>query len=184
MIDIPYINAQGLESRATKKFKRVMAYLQEHKLDGGRKGGNMRLFVFNPKKGNTDEPAQIDAFPLGVMPLRDRWRYEMNSAEKAARLANCWRMGNRYCSSWCTRNPDMPLPSIKQWGGAIVVTLPPGIVGPKKRFAILSFSGLPEDADEVLCLLVAQAMGWEVETKTVLLSGNKLARAFFDLVLS
>ncbi len=72
---------------------------------------------------------------------REAWLF--NSQEKGKRLFE----NPNDLSSWESRDPDHP--TQKKWGGAI-----------RTPDYILSFSGLPELADEALCAIVALKMLW------------------------
>ncbi|HMP67349.1 MAG TPA: hypothetical protein PKA60_01195 [Candidatus Paceibacterota bacterium] len=79
---------------------------------------------------------------IGICPP-DKWeKYFRFSQEKAARL----QLKRHDISSWQSRNEVLD-----QYGGAIRTT--PG-------WLILSFSGLPELADEALMLYLAVQLGW------------------------
>lgn len=76
---------------------------------------------------------------LNTTPAEKRLKYLDLSQEKSKRLA----FSPGYFSSYQTRNPTRD-----QWGGAI-----------RTLYFILSFSGLPELADEALCILIAEELG-------------------------
>lgn len=100
-------------------------------------------------------------------------RYWDFSEEKARRL-----MYNRtHFSSWQTREVENG-----EFGGA--VTAPRGSRGLKegKRY-ILSFSGLPEMADEAICTVVAMIfrwITWSDAQKIMAVSGNTLIRPLLE----
>ena len=72
-----------------------------------------------------------------------------NALEKGERLY-AWHDRHGHVSSWQSRHVEgVLIPEMKQWGGAIFT----------ERY-ILSFSGLPELADEALMVIVAVKLGW------------------------
>lgn len=73
------------------------------------------------------------AFKIGSVPQGSQSRAFCN--EKAERVLNTGA-----ASSWMSRDPEK-----NQWGGAVRV----------HRDVIFSFSGLPEDTDEALVLVLA-----------------------------
>lgn len=76
---------------------------------------------------------------IGSCPAEKFTNYLRNSLEKGERLfAN-----PDHCSSWMSRDAKN-----QKWGGAI-----------RTKNYIFSFSGLPEFADEVLCVSIAQKFG-------------------------
>lgn len=99
----------------------------------GRKGGYFSVFdgIYNP-------PLAI--VRIGEPDINFAEDYFKFSPEKAIRLKNL----TEHLSSWQSRNPNR-----KEWGGAI-----------KSPDFILSFSGLPELADEAVVLLIAYGFGW------------------------
>lgn len=83
---------------------------------------------------------------IGECPWHRAERRFRLSQEKATRLA----AHPDHFSSWQSRNPDKD-----QWGGAI-----------RTRGPIVSFSGLPEKADEAICLATAWRCGL-IDTVTI-----------------
>lgn len=93
---------------------------------------------------------------FGIGSEEKRYKWQEFSREKAHRLAT----HPTHQLSWQSRKPDND-----QWGGSI--RLPNGF--------ILSFSGLPEWADEVFCAALAVRMGWATVPKmleVLSISGN------------
>ncbi len=85
----------------------------------------------------------IIIFAVDVCPPEKREQYFAYSQEKAVRLAQ----NSEHISSWQSRNPEKNC-----YGGAIRV-------GPAKNL-IMSFSGLPELADEAVMLATALRLLW------------------------
>lgn len=80
---------------------------------------------------------------IGVCPQEKRTKYFTFSQEKATRLSQ----HSIHLTSWESRDPDKDM-----YGGAIRI-------GPAGNL-IISFSGLPELADEAVMLYVAVQLGW------------------------
>jgi len=100
--------------------------------------------------------AQINECPAEKFASRFR-----NSMEKGERL-----FGHPdHVSSWQSRDVEKENEADKKWGGAI-----------KAKIAglIVSFSGLPEKADEALCVAIARRFGWlnQDEVKAIFRASN------------
>lgn len=108
------------------------------------------LSIFDPADGRLIFTAEIGKNPLEKFAGRLR-----NSLEKGQRLAGL----PTHLSSWQSRDEKK-----EKWGGAI-----------RCRY-IVSFSGLPEHADEALCIAIAKFFGWmndpSAEAVIFQLSGN------------
>lgn len=117
----------------------VLATMRKNGLiDESRTGGYMTVLSL------TDRPPTTALLVAEIGELTDPEKikkYHDFSREKADRLRLNIAMG--HSSSWQSRNPDE-----NHWGGAI-----------RAGGAILSFSGLPELADEALTLEVARRLG-------------------------
>lgn len=118
------------------------------------------LSVWYHKYGMIDIPPKlIGLSPIGNVSLDSR--SSEFTQEKARRLAS-----NRFhVSSWESREPQN-----QKYGGAIRV-----------GDLILSFSGIPEEGDEMLCLTIASFYGWiggkEID-EILEKSSNRLAWVF------
>ncbi len=141
---------------------------------GGRSCGFFRAFLIEqPGDFTTMVPIYKDFHHNGDIPTKKLPRYRIVSLEKAIRLGkNCGV--NRHVSSFQSRNL-----SANEYGGSILVMLDPG--GLEIFYLILSFSGLPEKADEALCLLIASQLSLATKNWAKLLiieaSDNEIARA-------
>ncbi len=108
------------------------------------------LSIFDPADGRL-----LFSIEIGKCPKEKFTGYARNSLEKGQRLA----CHSTHLSSWQSRDPKE-----QKWGGAI------------RAKYIVSFSGLPEHADEALCIAIARFFGWmeDASAQAVIfeLSGN------------
>ena len=105
-------------------------------------------------------------FQVGECPLEKAEKYFRLSQEKARRLFNQIGAGGK--SSWQSRNEKNG-----QWGGAICA-----------ENVIVSFSGLPELADEAVSLMTAVLCGWlaiERAREIAAISNNKFLEQLLQL---
>src|SRR3989344_1465644 len=125
----------------------------------GRKGGYLCIADL------TGTPLFVVA--LGEMPEEKRKQYLRNALEKAERLSYTVRHGGHYLSR---QSRDE---SRERWGGAVA----------GKDF-IYSFSGFPEEADEIFMVILAIASG-SLESNWIyqaLGGSNKYYAKAFDVV--
>ncbi len=105
--------------------------------DPPRTGGHFRVYDLNTGD-------QIVWCSVGEVNGERGAKYARFSREKAVRLQNTHKeLG--HSSSWQSRDKGQEM-----WGGAVAL---------KKAGLIFSFSGLPEKADEALCLVVGRTLG-------------------------
>lgn len=92
------------------------------------------------------EGTSILQLPVGILSTEKWWKYTNISLEKAGRL-DYYAHDHHHChiSSWQSRNPDE-----EHWGGAVIT---------RDKLWTLSFSGLPELADEAFCLMLVYIFG-------------------------
>lgn len=118
---------------------------------GGRTGGMIRIrYAMNCFDGLRGWH-QVYARRVGTRE-GDNWEsVEVFSEEKSHRLMKLHQRDTRQVSSFQTRNPDN-----NEWGGAFIAEVLIPDLGWVKL--LVSFSGLPEEADEVFGLRLLQEM--------------------------
>lgn len=127
-------NAVGCISMANNYLISVLQRIGSEKEMHGRTGGYLCI------ADKTGHPLCIA--PIGEMPEEKRKQYFRNAVEKAERLAYTSKYAGHLFSR-TSRDEKR-----EQWGGAISGT----------RF-IWSFSGLPEDGDEIFMAILAAQRG-------------------------
>jgi len=145
----------------------------------GREGGFFRFFTINWFGPEAFTPVQHVAELVGRVPTDKFPKYEEFSREKAERIIRNLKNGESHVSSWQSRDPDR-----ERYGGAIMVHIPAWQVGGgAPSVAILTFSGLPEKADEALMIWVAYQLSWLSKEEAGLIieeSNNEIARKILD----
>lgn len=131
-----------------------------------RSGGYLTLF-------NATNKQMVFSIPLGEIPKEKEEKYRTLSLEKAIRLSG--KLDDGDASSWQSRDPEK-----QQWGGAVSIG----------EGFILSFSGLPELADEALVLLIAmdatenEGLMMPVAEQIARTSDNKLFQVIMGILPS
>ncbi len=150
---------------------------------GARLGGYLRVFLATDETAGLLGWQEIVASEIGGLnPGKVSWDgYKIVSFEKATRLMMKHADTKlRHMSSWQSRDH-----SGQKYGGAIIVEVVSS--GGEKSVLLISFSGLPEEADEVMGLLIAEKMEWQVTHDSIreLLrwSNNRLAEKVLMLAV-
>jgi hypothetical protein len=100
----------------------------------------------------------VGIVPFGIIPPEKLEKYHRLSQEKVRRLLADVNANSKNETSYATRNEEMD-----QWGGAILAS----------NGYLVSFSGLPELADETLSLLYAIYKNWIRPTEALIISNDK-----------
>lgn len=174
MNDLTSTDRVRIKELSEESLKRVLEALPQK--NSVNTGGFLRIFVgFDPKKGLRGWH-QIFSSEVGHEESKaNKEVYEIYSMEKAIRLMKRFALFGE-CSSFQSRNPE-------SWEKGGAVTFLSCISDPLENVQILvSFSGLPEEADEAFVLLLMKKLGWQTDSsfrnaeEIVALSKNTLAK--------
>ncbi|MDB5189382.1 MAG: hypothetical protein JWL82_339 [Parcubacteria group bacterium] len=121
------------------------------------KGMSWRAFFVNkPFQGCRDLSFVDHNWAGGTSNIAKQAIYGIYSAEKVHRTA----MG--YYDSACVTSMDSRKPEDEKYGGGIILSCRIKSLGTRPVKVLLAGSGLPEDADESVMLLVPHFAGWDV----------------------